>query len=53
VQRKWSPHDLANESQLALTTICALENGLGVIDLNDLDQLALALGVKVATLLRE
>lgn len=53
VQRKWSPEDLANYSQLAITTICALESGLGVIDLDDLDHLSLALTVNVATLLRE
>ena len=53
VQRKWSTQDLANDSQLALTTICALESGLGLIDLEDLDRLARALRVNVATLLRE
>jgi hypothetical protein len=48
VHRKWSTKDLAKDSHLALTTICAPESGLGVINLDDLDHLALALRVNVA-----
>ena len=53
VQRKWDTQQLADESQLALTTIYALESGLGLIDLDDLDHLASALKVNLATFLRE
>ena len=53
VQRKWSVQELADESQLALTTIFALENGRGLIVLDDLDRLATALTVNLASLLRE
>jgi len=47
------PHQLADESQLALTTLFALERGQGIILLEDLDRLARALGVNVGVLLRD
>lgn len=53
VQRQWSVQQLADESQLALTTVFALENGRGLIMLDDLDRLASALAVNLSTLLRE
>ena len=52
-KHKWSPEDLANYSQLSITTIYALESGLGIIDLDDLDHFSLALSVDVAALLRK
>lgn len=53
VQRQWSVQQLADESQLAITTIFALENGRGLIVLDDLDRLATALAVKLVTLLQD
>ncbi len=53
VQHKWSTQQLADETQLAFTTICALERGLGFIDLDDLERLASALAVSVRLLLKD
>jgi len=50
-KRQWSMQDLANKSNLTITIVCALELGLGVIDLEDLDNLARALSVSVGFLL--
>jgi sRNA-binding carbon storage regulator CsrA len=51
-QKQWNMQDLAEKSNLAVTTICALEMGLGEIDLEELDDLASALHVSVGVLLR-
>lgn len=51
-QRQWNMQDLAEKSNLSVTTICALEMGLGEIDLEELDNLASALHVSVGVLLR-
>lgn len=53
VLRKLSAQQLADASHLALTTICAIESGLGLVDLTDLDNLAKVLGVSAARLLSE
>ena len=53
VQRKLSSEQLAEDAGLALTTVVAVENSLGLIDLNDLDRLAKALQVNVDMLLRD
>lgn len=51
-KRQWSMQDLANKSNLTITIVCALELGLGVINLEDLDNLASALSVSVGFLLK-
>ena len=51
-KRQWSMHDLAHKSHLSITIICAVEMGLGVINLEDLDNLANALSVSAGFLLR-
>lgn len=51
-QRQWNVQELAEQSNLAVTTICALEMGLGEIDLEELDNLASALSVSVGFLLK-
>lgn len=52
-QRQWSGEQLAAQANLTLTTITAMEQGIGTITLDDLDRVALALGIGVAELLRE
>lgn len=51
-QRQWNMQELAEQSNLTVTTICALETGLGEIDLEELDNLASALSVSVGFLLK-
>ncbi|MDY6979897.1 MAG: helix-turn-helix domain-containing protein, partial [Pseudomonadota bacterium] len=51
--RQWSAQQLAEQANLPLTTLTAMEQGIGTITLDDLDRVALALGIGVAELLRE
>ncbi|MDZ7803503.1 carbon storage regulator [Thiohalophilus sp.] len=52
-ERQWSTQQLAEQANLPLTTITAMEQGIGTITLDDLDRVALALDLGVAELLRE
>ena len=51
--RKLSAALLAESAGVALTTVLAAERGAGVVDIDDLEKLATALGVPVVELLRE
>ena len=51
-KRQWDMQELADKSNLAVTTICALEMGIGVFDFEGLDNLARALSVSVDFLLK-
>lgn len=50
-QRQLTPAQLAKVSGVALTTLAAIEHGKGVITLDELQQLARALGMRVGMLL--
>lgn len=51
-KRQWNMQELAHQSNLAVTTICALEMGIGVFDFEELDSLARAFSVSVGFLLK-
>ena len=51
--RKHSAESLAAAAGVALATVLDAERGAGVVDIDDLEKLARALGVAVAELLRE
>jgi sRNA-binding carbon storage regulator CsrA/DNA-binding Xre family transcriptional regulator len=52
-QQHLSPTQLAARSGLSLTTLAAIEQGRGLITLDDMQQLARGLGVRVGVLLAE
>lgn len=52
IVHKLSTESLATSAGLSLTTVMAAEHGAGVLYLDDLEKLALALGVSVAYLFR-
>lgn len=51
--RKHTPETLAQTAGISLATVLGAENGTGVMYIDDLERLALALGVNIAELFRE
>ena len=51
--RKHTPETLAQTAGVSLTKVMSAENGTGVVYIDDLERLALALGVTIAEMFRE